>query len=140
MVYIIVGILLVLSEILIPAFGILSLAGLTLVIAGSAITYDPTLIEYGWAMIGATSFGFAAVILGGLYVAMKAYNKRTDTGKEGLIGDEAVIESWSKNSGRVFIDGESWTAQSERDLKLKKDDVVCVTAIKDLTLIIEEKA
>lgn len=139
MLYILVGIILILSEVFIPLFGMFALIGLGLVIAGTALSYDPSLAEYGMAMILATSLALSLVIGGGVFAAFKAYRKQTQTGKEGLIGDDAVIVDWDGKQGRVFIDGESWHAASDHPRNFTKDDIVRVVAMTDLTLTIEPK-
>jgi len=138
--YILVGIILIFSELLIPAFGFFALIGLGLVIAGTSLAYDPTLAEYGMAIILAISFALSLIIGGGGWFAWKAYRKKTDTGKEGLIGDKAKIIDWGGSQGRVFIDGESWHARSEKAYDFEKDDIVIVEAVEDLTLLIKPKA
>ncbi|NCT40732.1 MAG: hypothetical protein GW778_03605 [Alphaproteobacteria bacterium] len=136
----IVGAILILSEIFIPMFGLVGLIGLALVIMGSAVSFDPALVEYGLAMIFAVSMMLALIIGAGLWVGIKAYRKRTQTGKEGMIGDTARVISWNDTQGRVFIDGENWHAQSAKPLTLAKDEIVRVIEMKDLTLMIEPKA
>ena len=139
MLFILVGIILIVSEVFIPLFGFFALVGLGLVIAGTALSFDPTLAEYGMAMIIAVSLTLSLIIGGGGFVAFKAYRKRTETGKEGLIGDDAKIIDWNGTQGRVFIDGESWHAEAEKAYDFEKDDVARVVALKDLTLMIEPK-
>ena len=136
MIYILVGVILILSELVIPLFGFFALVGLGLVIAGTALTYDPSLADYGMALIIAVSLSLSLIIGGGGFLAFKAYRKKTQTGKEGLIGDEAVIVDWDGDQGRVFIDGESWHAQAEKTYDFQKDDIVRVEEMRDLTLII----
>lgn len=138
--FVLVGIILILSELFIPMFGFMGLLGLALVIMGSSLAYDPSLTEYGIAMIFACSLALALVIGGGGYVAWKAYRKKTETGKEGMIGDSARVLDWNDKQGRVFVDGENWHAQSEKSLDLKEDDTVRILEMKDLTLIVEPKA
>ena len=139
MLFIVGGIILILSEIFIPLFGMFALIGLGLVIAGTALTFDPTLAEYGMAMILGVSLMLALIIGGGGFLGIKAYRKKTQTGKEGLIGDDAVVVDWNGKQGRVFIDGESWHAESKETHDFKKDDVVRIVALNDLTLTIAPK-
>ena len=136
----IVGIILIFSELLIPAFGFFALIGLALIFAGTSLAYDPTLAEYGMAMILAVSLALSLIVGGGSWYAWKAYRKKTETGKEGLIGDEARIVDWDGAQGRVFIDGESWHAQTDKACDFAKGDLVRVIKVHDLTLIIEPKA
>lgn len=139
MLFIIVGLLLIVSELLVPLFGFFGLAGLTLVIMGSSLSYNPELAEYGMAMIFASSLLAALLIGGGLIMAWKAYRSRTQTGKEGMIGDEARVIDWSGQQGRVFIDGETWHAEAAKEYDFAKDDIAVIRELRDLTLIIEPK-
>ena len=139
MIYILVGIVLILSEIFIPLFGMFALIGLGLVIAGTALSFDPSLAEYGMAMILAISLTLSLIIGGGGFMAVKAYRKKTETGKDGMIGDDASIVDWDGKQGRVFIDGESWHAESAKAYDFTKDDIVRVVRVQDLTLFIEPK-
>jgi len=90
MLFILVGIILIISEFIIPAMGFFALIGLGLVIAGTSLAYDPTLAEYGIATVIAVSLALSLILSGGGFAAFKAYRKKTETGKEGLIGDDAL--------------------------------------------------
>jgi len=140
MLFIIVGIILIASELFIPMFGFFGLLGLALIFAGTSLAYDPSLADYGMAMILACAMALALVVGGGGLVAWKAYRKKTETGKEGLIGDTARVIDWNDRQGRVFVDGENWHAESAAPHDFQKDDVVRIIEMNDLTLFIEPKS
>ncbi len=139
MLLILVGIILIISEFMIPLFGFFALVGLALIIAGTSLEFDPSLAEYGMAMIMAVSLSLSLIMGGGGIMAFKAHRRKTQTGKEGLIGDKAIILDWTGDQGRVSIDGEHWHAEAKKEYDFEKDDLVRVVEMRDLTLIVKPK-
>lgn len=136
MLLIITGIILLISEAFIPLFGILGLTGLALVITGSLLSFNESLIHYGWGTLFGVSVLIALLIGGGTLTALKAYRKKTQTGHEGLIGKQARVLDWGGKQGRVFVDGENWHAVSRTSLTLERDDMVDIIAMESLTLTV----
>jgi membrane-bound serine protease (ClpP class) len=50
-------------------------------------------------------------------IAVRSQRRRIKTGMEGLIGEKAVVKSWSEKNGKVFVHGELWEAKSENVLE-----------------------
>jgi len=71
-----------------------------------------------------------------IYLVIKAYRLRAQTGAESLIGSTASVIEWQGKKGRIHVQGEQWAARAETVLNLKPEDKVYITAVEDLTLII----
>ncbi|MBT9253001.1 MAG: hypothetical protein KM296_04815 [Brockia lithotrophica] len=70
---------------------------------------------------------------------VRGARRRVVTGREGLIGREAVVTSDLDPVGEVFLEGEHWRAVADRPVR--KGGVVRVVSVEGLTLrvTVEEK-
>lgn len=128
------GVGLLITEAFIPLFGLIGLMGLALVITGTILAFNDTLLDHGFGTIFGISFILAALIGGAAYYIFKTYRQKTQTGREGLIGSTARVIDWSGKQGRVKVDGESWHAISNSTFSLSEDDIVTVIAVEGLSL------
>jgi membrane-bound serine protease (ClpP class) len=71
---------------------------------------------------------FVAVVGAGV----RALHRKATTGREGLIGDVAVVRHRLAPRGQVFVQGELWSAESEAPVE--PGETVRVVALEGLTL------
>jgi membrane-bound serine protease (ClpP class) len=72
---------------------------------------------------------FFFVVVG---AGVRALQQKTTTGREGLIGDAAVVRHRLAPRGQVFVQGELWSAESE--VPVEPGETVRVVAVEGLTL------
>ena len=78
--------------------------------------------------------------------AVRYFNnqKKEKTNVDSLIGKTAVVTSEIRNlegKGEVFVNGLTWTARTEEDsLVIKENTHVMVTAVQGVKLIVEVKS
>lgn len=136
----ILGLLLLIAEIFILSFGILALCGLAAVAYGLLQLHEAGALD--WTSLSQTDIlivtALCAVLiaLGGAY-AYRQQRKRTQTGREGLIGEEADIIEWHGDSGRVRVMGELWRAESDSPFSALPGESVRISRMDDLTLTVE---
>lgn len=135
------GLMLFALELMITSFGLLSIAAMVAIFFGSVILFR---FEYGMGSVPMTSIlvttvGLSAFVLFCVYLVAKAHKHRPFQSSDSLIGQKAVVRQWNSTSGIVHVQGESWSAVSDRPLELMHGDVVYVTAVQGLTLTIEPK-
>lgn len=131
------GLILFFLEFHAPTFGLLGVGGAVLFTAGLFMLVDAVGFEAAGVSPG-TLYGIgaagAAMALGAGWLGWRASKRKVTTGPEAMIGAEALVREWSGDSGRVHIQGEEWSAVSERPQALSPGDRVRILAVEDLTL------
>lgn len=61
------------------------------------------------------------------------------SGTETMIGDTAIVQSWSGNNGRISHEGTSWQANSASKIPLEKGDVVVIAELSGLLVTIKKQ-
>ena len=134
---IIVGIVLIVLEAFVPSFGALGIGGIAAFIFGAIMMFDSGIPGFG---ISVTFVVVIAATSGGLLLWMVSYlvklrNRGAVTGKGSILGGMgSAMESFS-GEGKVWLEGEAWTAHS--NVPIEKGQQVVVTAIDGLTLDVE---
>ncbi len=118
------------AEIKVTSHGLLSLAGAVSLVLGSFMLFDSEdeLLRVSLWVILPTVAGVLAFFLGVTWLALRAQLKRPSTGREGLVGQRAVVVE----PGRVRVLGELWRAEGDTPLEPGRE--VVVVAVEGLTL------
>lgn len=137
MALIFLGVALIIAEAFEPSFGVLGLGGLASFVMGSVILMDTDSPGYGIDLSVIITFSFVSVLILGaiVWLAFKATRYKVVSGLEALIGSEAIVLEDFDHKGLVMVHGEHW--QAVTDAPLKKDQVVKVTELKNLTLSVQ---
>lgn len=134
---IILGVVLMISEAVLPSFGALGLGGLAAFIIGSIMLIDTDIPGYGisWALIApiaATTAGFSFMVVG---LALKARKRPVVTGSEQMLGAEGEIVDIRDDEVWARIHGELWRVHSST--AVNRGSKVRVTARDDLILEVD---
>ncbi len=79
---------------------------------------------------------FAAFFVSVLYLVIKTHRQSPVSGRQGLIGEKAIVYSWgAEGKGKVFCHGEYWNAKGPAGLI--PDDQVEVVELDGLELIVK---
>jgi len=113
------AIVLFVAEAFTPAFGILIAGGAVSFFLGALMLFQdlPESMELSWAWLVPatilTTLFFVWIVTEGVRVQFT----KNVTGKESMIGKQAeVVDSIESGHGRVFINGEYWTAISDEEI------------------------
>lgn len=129
------GIGFLIGEAFMPSFGTLGVGGIIAFAAGSLILIDDQTMRVALpTIIGTTGVSALFVILLMSRVAMMR-NKRIHTGVEAMVGTVGEARSDFTGAGLIWVNGESWNAQSS--VSVKKGEKVRIISISGLELIIE---
>ncbi len=134
------GLLLMMGEALVPAFGILGLGGLVAFIFGATILFDtghmPGLYLDMSVILSVAFTGllFLSILL---TIAIRFARRKTKTGAEGLIGAEGEVLNWQGRKGHVRVFGEDWAAKSQKTYTLQKGNKIIIKSLNHLTLTIK---
>ena len=137
LVFVIVGLLLVLLELIVGVE-----TGLDLVFIGSAFILGglATLPFHSWllTLIVTSIICVAYVVLGRRYVHRWTAVKKARTNIDAIIGRRGIVlQSIARNAdGLVKVGNERWRARAEEDIK--KGDEIVVTSVSGVTLIVEK--
>jgi len=136
---IVLAIILFVLDIVLSLSGILSIAGIASLLIGSFLLIDtgaPYLKIATSVIISATVVvsGFLIIVIRATY---KVHRQKPVTGKEGIIGEAAVVCQDLNPKGLVKADGEIWNAVSENGKRIKKGREVKIISLKGLTLLVK---
>lgn len=131
----ILGFCLLFAELFIPSFGVLGIGGIIAMVLGAIFFIDPNHpgdIAVSLAFVLPMIIAIGLLMLAVIFVVLKARKRKKWTGKEGLIGEKGeVLEEVSPTQdGRVFVDGEYWTAKA--DEVIHKGERIVVEKVESL--------
>ena len=138
LVFVIVGLLLVLLELIVGVE-----TGLDLVFIGSAFIVGglATWLAHSWplTLIVTSVICVAYVALGRRYVHRWTLVKKAKTNIDAIIGRHGVVlQNIARNvDGLVKVGNEQWRARAEEDIK--EGGEITVTGVSGVTLIVEKK-
>lgn len=134
---ILLGVVLMISEMHVPSFGALGFGGIAAFVLGSVILMDKNVpgYEISTSLIGAIATAGAAALLGTIWLAVKARNRPVVTGAEELTRELASALEDFDAEGAVRIRGERWRAHS--DVPVRKGEKLRVKRVEGLLLHVE---
>jgi membrane-bound serine protease (ClpP class) len=131
---------LIIAEVFIPSFGLLTLASVVSLGFGMYLLFNREGnmgIGVSWVMI-IVVIGlvlFTAFLIGRLI--LKDFRSKPSTGVEGMLGVRGRVIDWSGNTGKIYVHGEIWNAVSGSPFE--KNDEAVVTKIDGMVLTIERE-
>ena len=134
---IVLGISLFIAEAFITSHGILGIGGTISMLLGSVMLINSSspVLQISWAVI-IPAVGISAVLfIITVTVAVRVYREKPTTGKEGMIGMEALAKTDIHADGQVFMRGEYWSAWS--DEPIQKGERVTVTELDGLKVKVQ---
>ncbi len=134
----VLGVSLLVSEVMVPSFGVLGIGGIIALVVGAVmITTELPGVRVHYGVIAATAVAMAAIVLGLGRLAMQAHRLAPATGLAALIGEQgrALTDIPARDAGQVGVHGEIWRAISERPIA--RGGPIRVTGVEGLTLSVE---
>ena len=134
---IIVGVILIIAEAFVPSFGALGLGGIVAFIVGSIIMFDSDIPGFGISIPFVVSFAIVSglALLWLVSFLIRLQRRGAVSGEESIIGGIGVAMESFTGQGKIWLEGESWRAES--NVPIEKDQEVLVTAIDGLVLKVE---
>jgi membrane-bound serine protease (ClpP class) len=133
---ILLGVILFIAEVKVTSYGLLSIGGLIAVVLGSLMLFDSPepYLRISWTVIISSAvliWAFFVIVIG---LVVKAQHRRTQTGLEGLIGATCEVCVTINPTGKVFVHGEYWNAQSL--IPIYKGEQAVITGVSDMRLTV----
>jgi len=128
------GIAFMVVELFMPSFGALGIGGIIAFVFGSVILFDT---EGGGMAVSIPVIVAVSVISAGFFFiavrsSVTAFRRPVVSGREDMLGSIGEVMEDFENSGRIFVHGESWQAESVT--AMRRGDKAMVTGIKGLIL------
>lgn len=138
LILIILGLGLFIAEAFITSHGVLGVGGTISMLLGSVMLIDSAspVLQISWAVIIPAVALSALLFIITVTVAVRVYREKPDTGKEGLLGMQAVARTDVHMDGQVFMRGEYWSAWS--DEPIRKGEKVTVIALEGLKVKVKK--
>ena len=112
-----VAMALLISEVYVTSYGLLSLAALACLVFGGLLLFDTPEsdlgVSRGTIAAVAVAIGLLSVFI--VYLGVKSFKVPIQGGFEGMVGQKGEVVFWSQKSGKVYIGGEYWEATGERE-------------------------
>ena len=99
---------------------------------------NPNWLQVDTWLIVVVIIGFIAFIAISVYWGIRAHRHQVSAGREELIGKIAEVMVALNPKGTVFIQGERWTAISEKD-RVEPGEEVIITKVDGLKLWVTKK-
>jgi membrane-bound serine protease (ClpP class) len=131
---IVLGVILIVSEAFVPAYGVLGTGGVVSFVIGSVILMDTGVPGYGVALpvVIGIAIVAAAILAGIVWMAMRSHKRPVVSGREEMIGAIGEVVADFEGRGAVHVHGERGQARSE--VPLQRGQAVAVTAMHGLVL------
>ncbi len=128
------------TEIFVPAYGILTAGGIVSLVIGSLILFSESeaSMEFDKSLIIFVAIflaGFVAVLV---WAAVRGQKRKVTTGREGMIGQVAEVKSALKPKGMVLVEGELWTAELDEGQAQPGEEVI-IQKVDNLRLFVSKK-
>lgn len=131
---ILLGVILIVSEAFVPAYGVLGTGGVISFVIGSVILMHTGVPGYGIAMpvVIGVAIAAAGVLVGIVWMAARSHKQPVVSGREEMLGAIAEVVADFEGRGSVHVHGERWQAQSE--VPLQRGQRVVVSGMHGLVL------
>jgi len=131
---ILLGVILIVSEAFVPAYGMLGTGGVISFVIGSVILMHTGVPGYGVALpvVIGVAIAAAGILAGIVWMAMRSHRRPVVSGREEMVGAAAEVVADFEGRGMVHVHGERWQAQS--DVPLQRGQRVTVTGMRGLVL------
>ena len=133
---ILLGMVLMITELFVTSFGLLFAGGILCFLLGGMMLFDmpevSDLTVSFWSVLLPAVVGFAVVAGVVLYAVGRSFLAEPISGVEEMLGSRGTASTVFSPDGKVFVRGEYWTADA--DGEVSEGDVVEVTAVEGMRL------
>jgi membrane-bound serine protease (ClpP class) len=137
---IIVGLALMTAEAFAPSFGALGLGGIAAFVFGAIMMFDSGIPGFGISIAFVVTIAavFALLFIWLMSYLLKLRRRGAVSGKDSIIGGIGTAMQDFDGEGKVWLEGEAWTARSS--VAIEKDQHIVVRSMIGLVLEVEPTA
>jgi membrane-bound serine protease (ClpP class) len=131
---VILGVILLIAELNVMSYGLLSIGGAASIYFGSImlVDSDDPAMQISKIVLYSTLGTAFFISIGSIYLANKSRQLRSLTGIDGLIGEIGVVKLTLNPKGLVLVHGEVWNAES--NMLINDGENVVVEAVEGLKI------
>lgn len=126
------------AEIFTSSFGMLLVGGIISMVFGSLLLFRSPEFSINPGLIAGVVTVFAIALILVLMAVIRTQRRKQPTGREGMIGKNAIVRKALDPRGTVLVHGELWDATSESG-RIESGEEVKVTGIEGLKLRVSKK-
>ncbi|MCX6004339.1 MAG: nodulation protein NfeD [Chloroflexi bacterium] len=128
------------TEIFVPAYGILTAGGIISLVIGSLILFSESeaSMQIDTGLIAVVAIFFACFVAFLVWATVRGQRRKVTTGREGMIGQSATVKTALEPKGMVLVEGELWTAKLDSGSAQPGEEVV-IQKIDNLKLFVTRK-
>ena len=111
---ILLAVLLFVLEVKVHSYGALSIGGVAAMVIGSLMLINSPVPEMRPSLrfILPVALAVSSILVFLVYLVVRAHARRSVTGREGMVGEVGTARTDLSPTGRVFVHGELWQAES----------------------------
>jgi membrane-bound serine protease (ClpP class) len=134
------GLILMVAEFFVASFGALGIGGIAAFVFGALILFDTEIpgFDVASSVIGSIAFSGALAVIGTIWLALKARDRRVVSGIEEMTGLPAEALENFDGAGQVWVHGERW--QAHTTAPVTKGQSLTVKKVDGLVLQVEPAA
>jgi membrane-bound serine protease (ClpP class) len=116
---ILLAVILFILEVKVQSFGMLAVGGIAAMIIGSLMLIKAPIRELRPSLhfVLPVALAVSLIVIFLLSLVFRAHARRPFTGREGMIGETGTARTDLAPSGKVFVHGELWEAESEETVR-----------------------
>lgn len=136
---VVTGFGLLIAEMFVPSFGLLTLASIVCMVFGLYLMFDRQGnmgIHVSVWLIFALVLGVAAVAVIVGRLLLKDFKRKPAAGMDNLVGLTGRVIAFENGSGKVFVNGEIWNVLSDEELN--ENEQALITGYDNMTLFAEK--
>jgi len=116
---IVLAVILFILEVKVQSFGMLAVGGIAAMIIGSLMLIKSPVPELRPALriILPVAIGVSLIVIFLLSLVLRAHARRSFSGREGMIGETGTARTDLVPTGKVFVHGELWEAESAEPIR-----------------------
>jgi membrane-bound serine protease (ClpP class) len=128
------------TEIFIPAYGILTAGGIVSLVIGSLILFSESeaSMEFDKSLIVFVAIFLAGFVAFLVWATVRGQKRKVTTGREGMIGQVAEVKNALKPTGMVLVEGELWKAEMDEGQAQPGEEVI-IQKVDNLKLTVTKK-
>jgi membrane-bound serine protease (ClpP class) len=136
LILILLGIALLVGEAFMPSFGVLGIGGVISLALGSFLLFDTpnSDLTIDRTIVYTAVATMATLVLAIGYLVFRSQKAKPTLGMDGLIGEIGEVRATLSPSGKVFVHGEYWNAQTQADGQIDVGDKVQIVGYDGMNL------
>ena len=128
------------TEIFVPAYGILTTGAIAALVIGSLILFSESeaSMQFDKSLIVFVAIFLAGFVAFLVWAAVRGQKRKVTTGREGMIGQVAEVKAALKPRGMVLVEGELWKAELDEGQAQPGEEVI-IQKVDNLKLSVTKK-